>query len=76
MSSSTELRVSISSTLMICFQQVPAFACGRDLQEEREHLVRKIFPEMIRSDYRLGRVLYRERGAILVNNMPSLKTCL
>ncbi len=41
MSTSTELRVFISSTF-------------RDLQEEREHLVKKIFPEI--------RALCRERG--------------
>ena len=35
MSSLYELRVFISSTF-------------RDLQEEREHLIKKIFPEMIR----------------------------
>ena len=41
MSTSSELRVFISSTF-------------RDLQEEREHLVTKIFPEI--------RALCRERG--------------
>ena len=41
MSTSNELRVFISSTF-------------RDLQEEREHLVKKIIPEI--------RALWRERG--------------
>jgi hypothetical protein len=37
-----ELRVFISSTLI-------REARGRDLQEEHEHLVKKIFPDMIRT---------------------------
>ena len=46
MSSATELRVFISSTF-------------RDLQEEREHLVKKIFPE-IRALWRAPGVIYME----------------
>jgi len=39
---SSELRVFISSTL------IRSFGRGRDLQEEGEHLVKTIFPEMLR----------------------------